>query len=187
MSVSTVVTMRPAATVFREEQYFDWRVYALIAAFELVAGYCLVWVTRHWDPVDALLAHRWSIEFSLGLLVALALPLLMAACLLHMTTEVTPTEVRVWFGWVPIYRRVVMITGIQRYQRRRVPADHRLRRLGHPDRPRRRARAQRPRQSGRPARAGRRLEALDRQPALRGTRRNHRTCPPPRRRLSQRR
>ena len=23
-----------------------------------------------------------------------------------MTTEVTPTEVRVWFGWVPIYRRV---------------------------------------------------------------------------------
>ncbi len=115
MSVSTVVTMRPAATVFREEQYFDWRVYALIAAFELVAGYCLVWVTRHWNPVDALLAHRWSIEFSLGLLVALALPLLMAACLLHMTTEVTPTEVRVWFGWVPIYRRVVVITSIQRY------------------------------------------------------------------------
>ena len=75
MSVSTVVTMRPAATVFREEQYFDWRVYALIAAFELVAGYCLVWVTRHWDPVDALLAHRWSVEFSLGLLVCLALPL----------------------------------------------------------------------------------------------------------------
>ena len=55
MSVSTVVTMRPAATVFREEQYFDWRVYALIAAFELVAGYCLVWVTRHWGPVGALL------------------------------------------------------------------------------------------------------------------------------------
>ena len=26
-----------------------------------------------------------------------------------MTTEVTPTEVRVWFGWVPTYRRVVSI------------------------------------------------------------------------------
>ena len=52
LSVSTVVTMRPAAIVFREEQYFDWRVYALIAALELVAGYCLVWLTRHWDPVD---------------------------------------------------------------------------------------------------------------------------------------
>ena len=30
-----------------------------------------------------------------------------------MTTEVTPTEVRVWFGWVPIYRRAVSISGIQ--------------------------------------------------------------------------
>ena len=39
LSVSTVATIRPAATVFREEQYFDWRVYALIAALELVAGY----------------------------------------------------------------------------------------------------------------------------------------------------
>jgi hypothetical protein len=115
VSVSTVATMRPVATVFREEQYFDWRVYALIAAFELVAGYCLVWVTRNWGPVGALLAHRWSFEFSLGLLVALVLPLLMAVCLLQMTTEVTPTEIRVWFGWVPIYRRVVTITSIQRY------------------------------------------------------------------------
>ena len=37
--MSTVATMRPAAIVFREEQYFDWRVYALIAALELLAGY----------------------------------------------------------------------------------------------------------------------------------------------------
>ena len=43
------------------------------------------------------------------------LAMVKAACLLHMTTEVTPTEVRVWFGWVPIYRRVVLITSIQRY------------------------------------------------------------------------
>ena len=25
--------------------------------------------------------------------------------LLHMTTEVTPTDVRVWFGWAPTYPR----------------------------------------------------------------------------------
>ncbi len=115
MSVSTVVTMRPAATVFREEQYFDWRVYALIAVLELASGYALVWATRHWDPIDALLAHRWSIEFSLGLLVTVALPMLMAIVLLHMTTEVTATEVRVWFGWIPIYRRALAITGIKHY------------------------------------------------------------------------
>ena len=36
--MSIVATMRPAATVFHEEQSFDWRVYALIAVLELVAG-----------------------------------------------------------------------------------------------------------------------------------------------------
>ena len=81
LSVSTVATMRPAATIFREEQYFDWRVYTLIAALELLAGYCLVWLTRHWGPVAVLLAHRWSLEFNLGLLICLALPLVLAVWL----------------------------------------------------------------------------------------------------------
>jgi hypothetical protein len=107
--------MRPAAAVFHEEQSFDWRVYALIAMLELVAGYILVWLTRDWGPVAALLAHKWSLEFSLAAVIGLALPLLLAAFVLQMTTEVTPTEIRVWFGWVPIYRRVVSISGIRRY------------------------------------------------------------------------
>ncbi len=114
--MSTVATMRPAATIFREEQYFDLRVYALIAAIELFVGYWMVWWTRHWGPVAALLAHRWSLEFTLGFLITLALPLLLAVFLLQMTTEVTATEVRVWFGWLPIYRRAVSITNIRRYQ-----------------------------------------------------------------------
>jgi hypothetical protein len=113
--VSTVAAIRPAAIVFREEQYFDWRVYALIAALELVAGFALVWLTRRWDFVAALLAHKWSLEFSLGAALGLALPMALAVFLLQMTTEVTPTEVRVWFGWIPIYRRVIAITDIRRY------------------------------------------------------------------------
>jgi len=113
--VSTVATMRPAAIVFREEQYFDWRVYALIATLEVLAGLGLIWLTRRWDFVAALLAHKWSIEFSLGAALGLALPLVLAVCMLQMTTEATPTEVRVWFGWVPIYRRVVSIGDIRRY------------------------------------------------------------------------
>ena len=80
-----------------------------------MAGYILVWLTRHWGPVAALLAHKWSLEFNVGLLFCLALPLVLAIGLLQMTTEVTPAEVRVWFGWVPIYRRVVSITGIHRF------------------------------------------------------------------------
>jgi hypothetical protein len=108
--------MQPAATVFREEQLFDWRVYATIAAFELFCGYWIVWYLRHWGPLAALLVRRWSLDFTLGFLVAVALPYLLIICLLQMTTEVTSTEIRVWFGWVPIYRRVVPITGIVRYR-----------------------------------------------------------------------
>jgi hypothetical protein len=110
--VSSVATMRPAATIFREEQFFDWRVYAVIAAIELFAGYWSVWLLRHWGPVATLLARRWSLDFSLGLLIALVLPYILVVWLLQMTTEVTPTEIRVWFGSVPIYRRVVQVTDI---------------------------------------------------------------------------
>jgi hypothetical protein len=34
--------------------------------------------------------------------------------MLQMTTEVTATELRVWFGWIPIYRRAIAITNIPR-------------------------------------------------------------------------
>jgi hypothetical protein len=30
-----------------------------------------------------------------------------------MTTEVTPSEVRVWYGWVPVYRRAVSIGSVK--------------------------------------------------------------------------
>ena len=33
-----------------------------------------------------------------------------------MTTEVTPTDVRVWFGWVPTYRRFVAVGAVQRIE-----------------------------------------------------------------------
>ena len=95
-----------------------------------------------------------------------------------MTTEVTPTDLRVWFGWVPTYRRVVPIGDDPPDRGRQLPAARRLRRLGHPLRPRRRARPQRPGQPGRPPRPGRRHPAPDRQPAPRGPRRGHRAGEP---------
>jgi hypothetical protein len=114
--MATMATLRPAATVFHEEQFFDWRVYAMIMAIELIAGYFLVHLGRSWEPIASLLAQKWSLEFNLVLLVSLALPLAVAFFLLQMTTEVTATEVRVWFGWVPIYRRAVAITNVKRFE-----------------------------------------------------------------------
>ena len=37
----------------------------------------------------------------------------MIILLLHMTTEATPGDLRVWFGWLPTYRRSVPIEAIR--------------------------------------------------------------------------
>jgi hypothetical protein len=99
--VSSVASLQPAAVVFREEQYFDWRVYSFFALVELLVGLALG------------RGQAWSREIVLGLIVGLALLLFVIVFFLHMTTEVTPTNVRVWFGWLPTYRRIVPIGTIR--------------------------------------------------------------------------
>ena len=104
MSVSSVATLQPATAMFREEQYFDWRVYALIASVEVLTG------------MGLLHQNSWSSELVLGLVIGTGLLMCLAVFVLRMTTEVTPTDVRVWFGWVPIYRRVVLLGDIRRIE-----------------------------------------------------------------------
>jgi hypothetical protein len=110
-----VATLQPAAAVFREEQYFDWRVYALIASLVLSTGLGLLWSTDHlsWQAIPDLLR---SAQIALGGLLGLAAPVFLVVMLLHMTTEVTPTDLRVWFGWIPVYRRVVAVDEIRRIE-----------------------------------------------------------------------
>ncbi len=102
--MSSVVTLQPATAIFHEEQYFDWRVYALIALAEVLTGLGLL--------------HRnaWSIELLMGLIVGIGLVMFLVLFLLHMTTEVTPTDARVWFGWVPVYRRVIPLGDVRRVE-----------------------------------------------------------------------
>jgi hypothetical protein len=104
MSVSSVATLQPATAMFREEQYFDWRVYAMIASVEVLTALAM------------LKGSTWSSELLLGLAVGTGLLLFFAVLLLHMTTEVTPADVRVWFGWIPVYRRVVPLGDIRRVE-----------------------------------------------------------------------
>lgn len=110
--MSSVATMRPAATLFHEEQYFDWRVYTLIGAIEIAIGLCLLWWTYRAEPA-ALMARAWNLDFVLGLGLGLGLPLLLTPFILHMTTEATPDLLTVWYGWVPIYRRSVAIADLR--------------------------------------------------------------------------
>ncbi len=108
----SVAAIRPAAVVYREEQNFDWRVYALVAVGEAVAWLGLYWcfpTARGGAPVD-----HWGVPFLA--VVGLLLFAVLIVGLLRMTTEVTPTDVRVWFGWIPIYRRVVAVGSIQRLE-----------------------------------------------------------------------
>jgi hypothetical protein len=104
MSVSSVATLQPATALFREEQYFDWRVYAMIASVEALTG------------MGVLHQNAWSRELLLGLAIGTGLLLFLAVFVLRMTTEVTPTDVRVWFGWAPIYRRIVPLVDIRRIE-----------------------------------------------------------------------
>jgi hypothetical protein len=99
--MSSVVTLQPAAIVYREEQYFDWRIYSVIALGEMLTGLGL---SR---------GRVWSFEFGLGLGLGLTLLMLVIIFLLHMTTEVTPTDLRVWFGWIPTYRRLVPVDTVR--------------------------------------------------------------------------
>ncbi|MGP0065972.1 MAG: hypothetical protein ACLQGP_20525 [Isosphaeraceae bacterium] len=102
--MSSVVTLQPATAIFREEQYFDWRVYALIGSLELLTG------------LGLLHQQAWSIEVLMGLVVGIGLVMFLVMFLLYMTTEVTPTDLRVWFGWIPVYRRVVPIGELRRVE-----------------------------------------------------------------------
>jgi hypothetical protein len=99
--VSSVVTLQPAAVIFREEQYFDWRIYAVVALAETLTGLAL------------LRGRALSLDYGLGFAIGMGLVLLVIILVLHMTTEATPSDLRVWFGWLPTYRRSIAIESIR--------------------------------------------------------------------------
>lgn len=110
-----VASFLPASVVYREEQNFDWWVYALAALTEALIGFALVWLSQKGDgPAAAGPLGSPSLALLAGF--GLCLPPLVVVALLRMTTEVTPTDLRVWFGWVPTYRRFVALDLIQRVE-----------------------------------------------------------------------
>ena len=110
-----VATLNPLAVVYREEQNFDWRVYLLVALTEALAGSTLGWIYQSGkNPIAG--GGPTGLALSLAALATIALPMLIVVGLLRMTTEVTPTDVRIWFGWIPTYRRFVAIGAIRKIE-----------------------------------------------------------------------
>jgi hypothetical protein len=103
LSVSTARALEPPSAVFREEQHFDWRVYATISIVEVLTALAL--------------GHNqsWSGELVVGLTMGMGF-VVVIVFLLYMTTEVTPTDIRVWFGWFPTYRRVISLGSVRRIE-----------------------------------------------------------------------
>lgn len=112
MSLS-VAAIHPPSAIFREEQRFGWWTYLLLALMMLAAW--IVYVGRdHGFPHPIVLDHHRTV--SAGIAFGLALPVLLVVGVLRMTTVVTPAEVRVWFGFLPSYRRAVPIATIARVE-----------------------------------------------------------------------
>jgi hypothetical protein len=110
--VSSVATLRPAAALYHEEQYFDWRVYVLLGVIEAAIGLVLLGWTYRAEPAG-LWARAGDLQFALGVGAGLGLPLLLTFFILHMTTEATPDVLTVWYGWVPLYRRTVTLADVR--------------------------------------------------------------------------
>ena len=111
MSLS-VAAIQPPAAIYREEQRFGWWMYALVA---LIMGLAW-WIFLGSGHAAGPRAPRHAGDLSFGIGVVMALPILFVIGVLRMTTVVTPTEVRVWFGWIPTYRRVIPIGTVTRVE-----------------------------------------------------------------------
>jgi hypothetical protein len=107
----SIATLRPPAAVYREEQAFAWPIYGLLAVMAC-SGIALAGLRRPAPP-----AHVPGPGFgSLGLAASLGIPLVLVVGVLRMTTVVTPGELHVWFGWLPTYRKVVLLGTVQRVE-----------------------------------------------------------------------
>jgi hypothetical protein len=110
-----VASFQPAAVVYREEQNFGWWVYALVVLIQAGLVAAFVWLYQSGrlpSPGGSLRDLGLALCATSGVCV----PLLFVVGLLRMTTEVTPTDLRVWFGWVPTYRRFVGIGTVQKIE-----------------------------------------------------------------------
>lgn len=108
MSLSAVVVQPPSA-IFREEQRFGWWAYAILAVIV-----SLTWAALNGrGPAAAGFVSRHA---PLSVAMGFGLPMMLVVFVLRMTTLVTPTDVRVWFGFVPSYRRAISLAGISKVE-----------------------------------------------------------------------
>ena len=106
----SLAAVRPPAALFREDQRFGWWIYALLAA---MIGLEWSLLLGHGRALPGVAAARPMAGTGLGVAAGLGLPVLLLVGVLRMTTVVAPDAVRVWFGWIPTFRRAIPIASIK--------------------------------------------------------------------------
>ena len=67
-------------------------------------------------PFNAMAVPRHGLKHLFAVAVGFSLPVVLLVGVLRMTTLVTPTDVRVWFGFLPSYRREIATSSISRVE-----------------------------------------------------------------------
>lgn len=112
----SIAALNSASALYREEQYFSRWIYALLAVFVLACGVGLFLIRQSDTGLTTALPDGWRFNLAWLLAAGLVLPPAAVAVALHMTTEVTPSQCMVWYGWVPAYRRGIALDQIDRVE-----------------------------------------------------------------------
>lgn len=112
---ATVASIRPPAAIYREEQYFAWWLYALLAVMVGLGWLTIAWSPRGANGAAAAARGPW-LEVPFSMLIGLLLPPVLVVGVLRMTTEVTAIHCRVWYGMVPTFRRALDLDSVKRVE-----------------------------------------------------------------------
>lgn len=104
--------LHPPAVVYREEQNFGWWIYVLLAVMAAAGLSVATWTSGQ----NGGFGPGHSPEVPVVMLVGLTLPGVLVVGVLHLTTEVDPSRVRIWFGWVPTFQRSIALVDIDRIE-----------------------------------------------------------------------
>lgn len=108
MSLSVATIQSPAA-IYREEQWFSWWIYAALGLISVLAWVFLLDRTVGWPSPWM---HFHGRIFKTLVATGVVLPPSVVVAALRMITLVTPAEIRVSFGLIPTYRRIISIDAI---------------------------------------------------------------------------
>lgn len=104
----SIATFRPPSAVYREDQFFAWWIYAILAVAMSLVCFIVGW---NGPPHPAGVPVRSAAP--VAILLVLSPLVLILVCLLRMTTLVTPLEIRIWFGLVPTCRMSISLDSIR--------------------------------------------------------------------------